>query len=170
MARPRQHELDLETLELLAAHQRGLSASVLRALLSSRPSQPTLARRLIELRARGKVVVEGRGRATRYHLASGNERPRLRSRLLHEAVALKLVRDPTLIDRARARLAKLRETNPSARAYHQRWSELLAGPREALFRALTEDSESAADLRKESPFTTLLKPDERSRILQRLHS
>ena len=48
--------------------------------------------------------------------------------------------------------------------------DLIAGPRTTLLRALTEDSEAAAELRKESPFTTLLAPDERKRVLQRLAS
>lgn len=169
MPRPRSHDLESELLALLAAHPKGLGASEIRTLLSSRPSQPTLARRLLELRARGQVIAEGKGRSTRYHLASGNELPKLRSRLLHQAVAIKLVRDPSLVERARHRLVKLRDTNPSARRYHSRWSDLLAGPPEALLKALSEDSEAAADLRQESPFTTLLEPKERERVFKRLH-
>lgn len=167
MPRPRVHEIDNELIQLLAAHPGGLDATSLRESLTSHPSQPTLARRLIDLRARGIVVAQGRGRATRYALATGNELPKLRSRLLHQAVAHKLIRDPGLLRLARARLDKLRAANPSARRYHSRWNDLIAGPRVELLRALTEDSDSAADLRKESPFTTLLAPDERRRVLQR---
>lgn len=94
----------------------------------------------------------------------------LRSRQLHQAVAHKLIRDPGLLEFASARLDKPRAANPSARRYHARWNDLIAGPRTNRLRALTEDSESAADLRKESPFTTLLAPDERKRVLQRLAS
>jgi hypothetical protein len=169
MSRPRLHDFDEQLLALLAARSGGLSASELRGLLPGEPSQPTLARRLLDLRARGKIVVQGGGRSTRYLLAAGNELPRLRSRLLHEAVAFKVVRDPSLIDKARERLSKLRDTNRSAQRYHARWNELLCGPPEALLRTLTEDSEVAADLRKESPFTTLLAPRERERVLRRLH-
>jgi hypothetical protein len=170
MSRPRVHDLEDEVLALLAAHPGGLGAPTLQRLLSSRPSQPTLARRLLDLRARGKVLVEGRGPATRYHLVSGNELPKLRSRLLHEAVALKLVRNPSLIDHAQQRLERLRSTNPSAHRYHARWRALLAGPQTALLRAMTEDSDSAADLRQESPFSTLLTPRERERVFKRLHA
>lgn len=168
MPRLATHDLDAPLIGLLAAHPKGLGAPELQRLLPSRPSQPTLARSLLRLRAQGRVVVEGRARATRYHLASGTEAPKLRSRLLHERVAVKLVRDPGLIERAKARLDKLRSTNPSARRYHARWAELLAGPPEALLRALGEDSEAAADLRKESPFTTLLDRQERESVLGRL--
>ena len=168
MPRPRIHDIDDELIQLLAAHPGGLDASTLRDSLASRPSQPTLARRLIDLRARGIIVAQGRGRATRYALATGNELPKLRSRLLHQAVALKLIRNPGLLQLASGRLDKLRAANPSARRYHARWNDLIAGPRATLLRALTEDSEAAADLRKESPFTSLLAPDERKRVLQRL--
>ncbi len=123
----------------------------------------------MQLRARGKVFVTGKGPSTRYHLTSASEVPKLRSRLLHEVIALKLIRDPSLIDRARDRLDRLRKSNPAARRYHERWRELLSGPRPALLRAITEDSEAASDLRKESPLTTLLDPRERQRVLQRLY-
>jgi len=168
MPRPRRHDIDIELLGLLATASEGLSASELRSRLSSRPSQPTLSRRLTALRAAGKVVVRGLGPATRYHVASGNELPKLRSRLLHEHVARKLVREPDLVERARVRLAFLQSKNPSARAYHRRWMELIEGPRDALLRALSEDSESAADLRQESPFSTLLAPSEREQVLGQL--
>jgi len=138
-------------------------------MLVARPSQPTLSRCLIGLRAQGRVIADGQARATRYLLVNSMELPKLRSRLLHERVAVKLVNDPALIERARSRLEKLRGTNPSARRYHARWAELLGGPREALLRTLSEDSEAAAELRKESPFTTLLEPRERARVLRRLH-
>jgi len=168
MPRPRLHNIDEELIHLLAAHPAGLDATALREALSSHPSQPTLARRLLDLRARGKLIAQGKGRATRYLLASGNELPKLRSRLLHEAVAHKLIRQPGLLALAQSRLEKLRASNPSARRYHSRWSELISGPRTELLRALTEDSDSAADLRQESPFSTLLATDERKRVLQRL--
>lgn len=168
MPRPRIHDIDDELIQLLAAHPGGLDATALRDSLASHPSQPTLARRLIDLRARGIVVALGRGRATRYGLATGNELPKLRSRLLHQAVAHKLIRDPRLLELASARLDKLRAANPSARRYHARWDDLIAGPRTTLLRALTEDSEAAAELRKESPFATLLAPDERKQLLRRL--
>lgn len=170
MARPQQHDLEDRVIALLAAHPKGMSAAALRSQLHGSPSPSTLTRRLLDLRARGKVVVEGRARSTRYRLASGNALPELRSRLLHEAVARRLVRDPALLDRASKRLERLRSLNPSARRYHDRWQSLIAGPRENLLRTLGEDSEASADLRQESPFTTLLDRAERERVLHQLRA
>ena len=168
MARPRQPDPTSEILSILATRSSGATAAELRSLLRSHPSQPTLSRRLTELRASGEVVVVGRGPATRYQIATGSDLSRLRSRLLHEAVAMKLLRRPDLVDRATNRLALLRKSNPSARRHHDRWRDLLAGPRTALLRAMTENSDSASDLRKESPMTVLLDPKERERALSQL--
>jgi hypothetical protein len=167
--RPRIPKLEHKILALLAARPDGATVAELRALLESRPSQPTLSRRLLGLRMRGQVVVIGKGPATRYHVAAPSDLPKLRSRLLHEAVALKLVRDPGLVERAQDRLDRLRKSNPSARRHHDRWRELLAGPPAALLRAITEDSEAASDLRKQSPLTTLLDSREREHVLERLN-
>jgi hypothetical protein len=89
----------------------------------------------------------------------------LHSRLLHEQVAAKLVRDPALKAQANKRLEFLRKANPAGRIYHERWAELLAADMPTLLRTMTENSERASRLRKESPFTPLYDPGLRKRLL-----
>jgi hypothetical protein len=151
-------------LQLLLPAVQGLSESEIRRQLRPRISQPTLWRILNGLRAAGLVVVEGRARATRYHAADRIDRPTLRSRRLHQHVAERLARDPSLREQARERLERLRQVNPHGRRYHDRWTELLDGPLPALLRTLTEASTQSDDLRKESPFTTLIDEPTRERI------
>lgn len=146
--------LEQQVLTLMAANPKGLASQRLRARLRPRISQPTLSRLLTSLRARGVVLKTGSARATRYHLVEGRiGAAELRSRLLHEQVAVRLVRDPALKAIAIKRLEKLRAANPNGRVYHDRWAELLDAPLPKLLRAMTEDSERAAVLRRESPFT-----------------
>ena len=161
-------QFDNQLLGLLAAHPEGLSARELRDLLEPAPSQPTLSRRLMALLARGEVARDGKGPATRYMLSGGRHRlAELKSKALHEAVARKLVRDPALVEIARRNLETLRESNPAGRRYHQQWEGLLQGDRFILLRTMTSDSESARNLRQESPFGGILSPVERRRVLER---
>jgi hypothetical protein len=145
-----------QVLQLLLTEPRGLGEPEIRRRLRPRISQPTLWRVLNGLRSEGRVVVEGRARATRYHIVDRTDQPTLRSRSLHQHVAERLARDPSLRAIARERLERLRQVNPHGRIYHDRWAELLGGPLPALLRTLTEASAQADDLRKESPFTTLV--------------
>lgn len=156
--------------DLLSGHPDGLSATAIRRSLPRRVSQPTLWRHLDQLRARGLVTVEGRGRATRYHAVARRDVGALRSRRLHESVAGRLRRDPRLLESARERLAFLRQVNPHGVTYHDRWQELIDGPMPQLLRMLVEDSETADALRKESPFTALVLPADRRRILEALRA
>ena len=146
--------LEQQVLNLMAANPKGLASPRLRARLHPRISQPTLSRLLTTLRAQGLVMKTGSARATRYHLVDGRiGAAELRSRVLHERVAQRLVRDPRLKTLAIKRLEKLRAVNPNGRVYHDRWAELLEAPLPKLLRAMTEDSERAAAMRRESPFT-----------------
>jgi hypothetical protein len=153
-------------LQLLLTEARGLGEPEIRRRLRPGISQPTLWRVLNGLRAEGRVAVEGRARATRYHAVERTDLPTLRSRRLHQHVAERLARDPALRELARARLERLRQVNPHGRVYHDRWAELLDGPLPALLRTLTEPSAQSDDLRKESPFTTLLDATERERLFR----
>lgn len=161
----RKTQLEQQVLTLLAAHPGGVTSPELQALLHPRVSQPTLSRLLLGLRARGLVLQTGAARATRYHLAGGRIRAaELRSRLLHEQVAMKLVRHPELKTVAEVRLEKLKQVNPSGRPYHERWAELLHSDMPTLLRAMTEDSDNAAALRRESPFTVLFDSRQRKQL------
>jgi hypothetical protein len=152
--------------QLLLTEPHGLSGPEIRQRLSPRISQPTMWRALNGLRSEGRVVVEGRARATRYHAVDRNDLPTLRSRRLHQHVAERLARDPQLRAIAQERLERLRRVNPHGRVYQDRWAELLDGPLPALLRTLTEASTQSDDLRKESPFTTLVDAPTRARIFR----
>ena len=151
-------------LHLLLAEPSGLSAPAIRRQLKPRVSQPTLWRILDDLRVQGRVAVQGRARATRYYAAEQTDLSALRSRRLHESAARSIATDPSLRERARARLLKLRQVNPHGRVYHDRWQELLDGPLPRLLRTMTEISEQSDALRQESPFSVLVTSEERRRV------
>jgi hypothetical protein len=161
-------KLKEQILGLLAAHPRGLSVRGMRDLLDPVPSQPTLSRRLMALRARGEVARVGEGPATRYIYTDSRHRlAEIKSLALHEAIAHKLVRTPELIEIAQQNLDSLRVANPAGRVYHEQWQQFLQGDRFSLLRLLTSDSEAARALRQESPFGGILSPEERRQVLQR---
>lgn len=153
-----------QVLRHLMVEPAGLRAPELLRRIRPRISQPTLWRVLDGLRAEGHIAVEGRGRATRYHASTRNDVAALRSLRLHQCAARRLAGDPDLRRVARERLLRLRRVNPHGRVYQDRWGALLDGPMPALLRAMTEVSEQADALRKESPFTVLVTPAERRRI------
>lgn len=159
-----------QVLGLLAVEPAGLRAPDLLRLVRPHVSQPTIWRILDGLRSEGRITVEGRGRATRYHAAWQTDAVALRSLRLHQCAALRLARDPSLRGIVRERLHKLREVNPHGRLYHDRWEALLDGPLPALLRTITESSEQAASLRKESPFTILVTPEERRRVFENVRA
>ena len=77
-----------------------------------------------------------------------NDRAKL---IMHRLVARELVRDPTLVSRARDYL-RARALQLPGRDFSQEWEELLALPAPALRRQLTCRSEEMARLRLSSPF------------------
>lgn len=162
------NDFQTRLLALLAAHPEGLSAPDIRRQLRPVISQPTLSRRLADLRARGLVAQIGAARATRYVFIGGRHRlAEMKSRALHQRVAEKLLKNPDVLDTALKQLEAVGQQHPSGRSYHKRWEELLRGDRIRLLQVLTEDTEEARALRQESPFAGVLKPEERRRILNR---
>ncbi len=158
-------DLKQQIIGYLAAQPEGLGSNRLRDRLRPRISQPTLSRLLTGLRSRGLVAATGRGRATRYHLIGGRRGlAELRSWLLHQSVAERLVKNPDLLLEARNRLAQLRDVNPSGARYHDRWEDLLNDSLPELLRVISENGPEAAVLRKESPLTVLVRPEDRQRI------
>lgn len=144
----------------LASRPRGATGRELAHYLGI--SQPTLSRLLRNLRSRGLVVSEGSARSTRYHWVGGRGRlASLRRRRMHEWIAAELIDRPELLDEARVRLQRIHAANPQGSIYHQRWEELLSGPLHELLRSMTEDGEQADVLRKESPLTFVMTPEQR---------
>jgi hypothetical protein len=162
------NSLGQHILGLLALNPGGLSASELRTQIRPRVSQPTLWRRLDELRATGRARKIGRGRATRYlGVTSGHSIADLRSKALHKEVGKKLLRQPQLLEVARRRLGKMRVEMPYAQAYVERWERLLSGPIESVLQVLGADDEDSSALRHASPFAGLLSKQERLAALHR---
>jgi len=159
-----------QVLRLLALEPAGLRTPDLIRVVRPRVSQPTLWRILDGLRSEGRITVEGRGRATRYHAASRTDAAALRSLRLHQCAARHLAGDPALRAVVRERLRKLREVNPHGRIYHDHWEALLDGPLPTLLRTITESSEQAETLRKESPLTVLVTPEERRRVFDNVRT
>ena len=157
-------------LQLLMSEPLGLSEPHIRDLVRPRISQPTLWRILDSLRTDGRITVEGRARATRYHASEVTGPAILRSRRLHELAARRLAGDPALREVARARLQKLRQVNPHGRVYHDRWQALLDGPLPRLLRAMTEASEQSDAMRQESPLTVLVTAEERRRVFDSMRA
>ena len=154
-----------EIVALLASAPDGLSAPQILAGLENRISQPTLSRRLMDLRAHGRVAVVGKARATRYfYTRSRVELAAVRSRMLHQRIARRVARDPALLNRVRSRLKQLSDVNPSGRIYHEQWSALLDADLPYLLRTMVAESEKSDALRKESPFTVLATREDRERV------
>lgn len=161
-------EIDQQVLRLLALHPDGLRASEMQELVLPNVSQPTLWRRLDDLRSRGEITRTGRGRATRYlPLHSRHSITDMRSKALHMEVGKKLIREPALLENARIRLERMRGTAPHAKKYIEQWEELVAGPLERVLRVLGSDEEHARALRHTSPFAGLLSEQERLDVLRR---
>jgi len=157
-------------LQVLLTAPKGMRAPEIMRHLTPKVSQPTLWRVLDKLRSEGRVVVDGFARATRYHATERGDVSALRSLRMHDVVAKRLINNPDLLDVARNRLQRLREVNPHGDTYHNRWQELIDGPMDRLLRMLTEPSEEASTLRRESPFTTLVPSDERRRVFESLRT
>jgi excisionase family DNA binding protein len=98
----------------------------------------------------------------------GLTRDQLRSQWLHRAVAGKLALDPPrVLGKARHNLGRMRQAHPQGRvqADFDAWEELLNGPLERLFDALTSTSPRAVELRQNTPFAGALTPAERAKAL-----
>ena len=86
-----------------------------------------------------------------------------RSLAFHREIAQRLVRDATVLDRARERVRGWMAEKPD-RPYVRRWAGILAGTTESVAAFLVDGSESAQELRQSSPFAGVLDPQERWRI------
>lgn len=99
-------------------------------------------------------------------MSISNDHRRLdqRSLALHLAVAERIGRDSTIIDRALRNLARWETSAPGP--WIPEWRILLQGPRNELLEFMVERSERADRLRQSSPFAGVLSPLERRRIYE----
>ena len=90
-----------------------------------------------------------------------------RSLAFHRLVAEKLHTDPTLLDLARANLARWEAgASPRLHPVLAEWRALIDAPLDDLLAVLTCEDERATRLRQSSPFAGALSPEERFAILR----
>jgi hypothetical protein len=93
-----------------------------------------------------------------------------RTMALHEAVAARLLRDPSLIAQAHRVLDQWRQTRSVSAPYMEAWSEILSRPVAAIVDTLRDPGETATSLRQVSPFLGILSARERWKILKDEHA
>lgn len=91
-----------------------------------------------------------------------------RSIALHAAVAERLVEEPAILERARAKLAEWISQGGRSSGLLVRWQNVLARSPRDVAQFLTERTEEAAWLRSASPFAGVLAPRERLDILRKV--
>ncbi|MDX2053598.1 MAG: hypothetical protein SFV15_14455 [Polyangiaceae bacterium] len=89
-----------------------------------------------------------------------------RSLALHRAVAQCLLVEPSVLEKARARLQDWRQ-EANRHPYLEAWERILSGTPEDVARALVERTPEACTLRQASPFAGALDPKTRWSILRR---
>ncbi len=85
----------------------------------------------------------------------------LRSIAMHTAIADKLVDDPSILERARARIDQWAELGAIHPAYAERWRHILSLPLCELRDRLVSDDEPMRALRQSTPFVGALGARER---------
>jgi hypothetical protein len=84
-----------------------------------------------------------------------------RSLAYHRAVAARLMREPTLVDRARRRVREWSASGALHPDYAREWESRLDLPLVELAAAITDPSEHARALRQSTPFAGVLPARER---------
>ncbi len=84
-----------------------------------------------------------------------------RSIAYHRVIAERLVRDPSLLDAARARVRGWLTAPQPVPAYASAWNEILGQEVTAIAAFLADPGERARELRQSSPFAGYLSPRER---------
>ena len=98
---------------------------------------------------------------------SGHRTAERRSRAYHAIVAKRL--DEQLVEEARAQVERLASEGHLHPRYAERWLELLDQPIAEIARVISSDTQTARDLRQNSPFAGVLNEQERRRIIEAVH-
>ncbi len=115
--------------------------------------------------AAAELGVEARSPAPGHRRSAvGHRTAERRARAYHAVVAQRL--DEATIDEARARIEQLTADGHLDPRYADRWRELLARPRDEIARAIGADTQTARDLRQNSPFAGVLNEQERRQIIE----
>ncbi len=90
-----------------------------------------------------------------------------RSLAFHRAIVEILRKDPvTVMNRAIRNLERLAQLHPGAKTLFNQWKDWLTLPVEALVLKLLDPFPQAREMRQVSPFSGVLSPKQRSRILR----
>jgi hypothetical protein len=106
--------------------------------------------------------VAGTDRADR----SGHRPAELRSLALHRMIAERL--DERIVDEARYRVERMRQSRAIHPHVADAWDRVLARPVDDIARKLGEDSLEMRDLRQATPFTNVLNEHERKALVARV--
>ncbi len=87
-----------------------------------------------------------------------------RSIAYHRAIAERIVRDPEVLERARARVGEWLAAPGAVPYYAREWSNILSRPLSDIVAFLIDRGEHARELRQSTPFAGVLAPRERWRI------
>ncbi len=87
-----------------------------------------------------------------------------RSVRYHEAIGRRMLDDPSVVQRAKARVERWLQDGTVAPFYARGWQQLLDLPTDELCTFLIERSERATAFRQVSPFAGVLTPQERWRL------
>ena len=107
---------------------------------------------------------QGVGEAPRIQRVNGHRLAEERSLELHRLIVDLIERDPSALDRARARVREWVRDGSVAAPYARAWEELLGGPPEVLSDLLVDEGERARALRQVTPFAGLVDPRTRWKI------
>lgn len=90
-----------------------------------------------------------------------------RSLAFGREIAAMLARRPSLVETAKANLARWMKTGaPGSLPALQEWADALDGPIEGVVALLTDNDERATRLRQSNPFAGVLPPAVRNRIIR----
>jgi len=84
-----------------------------------------------------------------------------RSLAYHRAVAARLLADPALVDRARARVSTWLTSGDVHAEYARAWERILGASVHSIASSITDDSQEARALRQTTPFAGVVPPRER---------
>jgi hypothetical protein len=87
-----------------------------------------------------------------------------RSIAYHRLIAERIRHDPTVLERARARVRSWISATGGVPFYAHKWHDILSRDVDAIAAFLIEDSELACELRQSTPFAGALSPAERWEI------
>lgn len=87
-----------------------------------------------------------------------------RSLELHRRIAERLRQDPSLVERARARVRRWRDDASVSVPYVDGWARVLELPLDGLCAVLVDEGEHARALRQVTPFAGVIDPRTRWRI------